>query len=249
MAALLVKPDCLLQRQIRNKFLPQLIGGEDKPSIGVGLAGIGGIPQGLLSGPSEAVVAGPAGIRLASEVQHDVVHRLSDRRVVCQGFVPEAGGISIGQFLPDGLEVFSRVGKLLLFAAGVGHPAHRMTLLANVLLAKVIAVEIPLIISGPGRTAEAEAVVFCFCDVPIDLFILCDGASVFPAVCVHGGQVFQWTILPYGVYKHLQDLLEFRCIELIPVVGPPSVVEAFSAGAKVHAKVANSPQRLILLLV
>src|SRR5699024_3909998 len=59
-----------------------------EPGIGVRLAGVRSIPQGLLSGLSETIVAGAAGVLLAGNIQQNVVFRFFHRWIVCPGLVP-----------------------------------------------------------------------------------------------------------------------------------------------------------------
>ena len=84
----------------------------------------------------------------------DIVYRFFDLRIVCQRFKAEAGCAAEGQFLPDGLEQRLGIRELLLFAAGEGYPTyHRVFLSVHLLLAKIIAIEVPLILAGKGSTA------------------------------------------------------------------------------------------------
>ena len=141
----------------------------------------------------------------------------------------EACGVPVGQLLPDGIQVFLRIGELLTLAAGVGHTANQLVLAGQPLLAQVVDVEVALVVSRPGSTAQAEAVVLSLSDISVNSVILGDRASVFPAIFTHGGQVFQWPILPHSVHKLLQDLLEFRRVEAVAIVRPPGMVESFPA--------------------
>lgn len=114
------------------------------------LAGVRSIPQGLLSGLSETIVAGATGVLLAGNIQKNVVYRFFHRWIVCQGLVPEAGGVSVGQFFSNSLEIPLGITKFLLLAAGIGHSAHQFLLPGHLLLAQVVAIQIPLIIPGLG---------------------------------------------------------------------------------------------------
>ena len=162
--------------------------------------------------------------------------------------MPEAGGVSVGQFLLDGLEILPNIGELLLLTAGEGHPAYQPALPGQLLLAEVVAVKVALVLARPGGTAQAEAVLLCLRDESVDAVIFREFTPVAPAVGTHGGQVLQWAALPHGVHKFLQGLLELRGVEAVAVVGPPGVVEALPAGTKIHAEMAHGAQLRILIL-
>ena len=99
----------------------------------MGAVGVRRIPQSLVSGLGQAIVAGPTGILLAGEIQQDVIHGRFHLGIICQGLKAETRCIPIGKFLPDCLEIMLDNGKRLLFTAGVGHLAHR-TVFLNLLL-------------------------------------------------------------------------------------------------------------------
>ena len=141
----------------------------------------------------------------------------------------EACGVPVGQLLPDGIQVFLRIGELLTLAAGVGHTANQLVLPGQLLLAQVVDVEVALVVSRPGSTAQAETVVLSLSNISVNSVILGDRSSVFPAIFTHGGQVFQGAVLSHGLHKLLQDLLEFRRVEAVSIVRPPGVVESFPA--------------------
>ena len=135
------------------------------------LAGVRSIPQGLLSGLSETIVAGAAGVLLAGNIQKNVVYRFFHRWIVCQGLVPEAGGVSVGQFFSNSLEIPLGITKFLLLAAGIGHSAHQFLLPGHLLLTQVVAIQIPLIIPWSWGTPQAKSVTFCLRNKPVDAVV------------------------------------------------------------------------------
>lgn len=202
--AVLVDLDGLLQRQVLPDFLLRGIGvRHDIPSISVGKAGICGIPEGLFSGLSQPIVTGAAGIFLTGKVQQDIIYGLFQFWIICQGLTAEASRVTVGQFLPDALEKCRGICELLLFAVGVGCSAHQPVLLSHLLLAQIIAIQIPLILTREGRTAQAEAVIFCFCDIAITSAVFRDGSAMLPAVGIHSAQILQESGLTQVVYQSL----------------------------------------------
>lgn len=90
---------------------------------------------------------------------------------------------------------------------------------------------------------------FCLRNKSVDAVVFCNFTSVVPAIGVHGCQVLQRPVLPHGIHKFLQGLLEVRGVESVFVVGPPGVVESLPAGAEVHTEVAHCAQCLVPLIV
>lgn len=78
-------------------------------------------------------------------LRHTLRHPGPPERRGHQNCVRYAGPLR--KLLPNGVQVFLRIRKGLLLAAGVGHPAHQSLFLRQLLLAEVIAVQIALIIA------------------------------------------------------------------------------------------------------
>ena len=69
------------------------------------------------------------------------------------------------------------------------------------------------------------------------------------AVVSHQSQIRKGAIRPEHIYKLLKFVFEFPRVELVAVVGPPSVVELFSGSSEVHPYMAYRSQHRILGLV
>ena len=76
-------------------------------------------------------------------------------------------------------------------------------LLSHLLLAQIIAIQIPLMLTREGRTAQAEAVIFRFCDIAITSAVFRDSPAMLPAVGIHSAQVLQESGLTQVVYQSL----------------------------------------------
>lgn len=73
--------------------------------------------------------------------------------------------------------------------------------------------------------------------------------AVLIAVVSHRSQIRKGTIRPEHIHKLLKFVFEFPRVELVAVVGPPSVVELFSGSSEVHPYMAYRSQHRILGLV
>lgn len=102
----------------------------------------------------------------------------------------------------------------------------------QLLLIQVIAVEIT-VITGLGCTAQAEAVISCFC-YKSEAALLDPALRIPVAPPVHSGFTFQRSPDTQFIHEFLEGLLELRRIELVIVVRPPGVVESAAAKIKAH---------------
>ena len=216
-----------------------------EPGVGVGAVGISGFPERLLPSLRHAVIAGPPGIFLSGEVQQEIIRRFPHRGIVRQRLIAEAGGGLIRELLPNGVQVFLRIRKGLLLAAGIGHPAHQRLLLRHSLLAEVIAVQIALIVARQRGTAEAIAVVIRFRNVAVSSAIVLDSTAVAAAIGPHGLQILQRAAAAKFVQDLLKLLLKLRGRQMVRIVFPPCGPEFPAALPEVHPQVAHGAERLI----
>src|SRR5699024_8576986 len=137
------------------------------------------------------------------------------------------------------------VSKVRLLTAGIGDPAHRLVLLNHLLLAKIVAVEIALIVPRGRGAAQAVAVMLGFHDIAEAPAILRNSAAVPIAVASHRSQILERPISPKHIHDFLKLTLEFLSVELVVVVRPPGVVESFSGRSEVHPHMADRTQLLV----
>ena len=149
------------------------------------------------------------------------------------------------QFLLDAPEIFLRVGVVHPAAIGEGDPAHRLCLLGHLLLAQVVAVEIPLVVARERGAAEAVAVMLGVHDIAIAPAILGKLTPVPVAVASHRSQILERPICPKRIHDFLKFTLEFLGVELVIVVGPPGVVESFSGRSEIYPDMADRAQPLV----
>ena len=198
--------------------------GHHEPCVGVGTVGIGGFSERLFPSLCQAIIAASPGVLLPSKVQQNVVHRLPHCGIVRQRFIAEACGGLIWKFLPNGVQVFLGICEGLFFTTGVGDPTHRLCLLGHPLLAQVVGIKVPLIFPRGRGAAQAVAVVLRLRDIAEASAILGDLTAVLIAVVSHRSQIRKGTIRPEHIHKLLKFVFEFPRVELVAVVGPPSVV-------------------------
>ena len=203
----------------------------------------------FLTRGQRAIVRQGLRILLAIQVEKDIVHLLANNRVIRQRLIAEARDRMLRQFLLDAPEIFLRVGVVHPAAIGEGDPAHRLCLLGHLLLAQVVAVEIPLVVARGRGAAEAVAVMLGVHDIAIAPAILGKLTPVPVAVASHRSQILERPICPKRIHDFLKLTLEFLGVELVIVVGPPCVVESFFGRSKVHPDMADRAQRRILGLL